>query len=730
MSDNAPISKPASLKPPPVLLLAALLFWGQHSDFVTFGAVAGVILESSRLIRFRMDLTEDDFRRLWNFCTLLTLALALYAFSNDEDIGGLSGLIHSSGAAGRHNASLATLNTATVLLRWFPMTLFLFIAAQLFSERGAVPLSAISSVFRRRRRRDAAGTPERNIDVTYPYFIVCLFSAGIHANNPEGTQYFFWEQCVLVAWALWPLRSRRFGLPAWLGLFLVVAAIGFAGQYSIMQAGRALENMNAEWIARWVRQRTDAEQSMTAIGQIGRLKLSSSIVIRLHADSGRMPPPYLREATYRDYHPQKQVWYVGGITASKGGTRSEFDEVGHDLHEPNSDNWLLLWGKTNTSTVNIACYLDGRAADNSGNCEGLLPLPSGTCRLENLPAISVKKNMTGAVMASEAGSLVIFDARYGPGETIDSPPDKALDFLVPTNEVAALDQVIGEMNLAGLTDSQKLQKIQGFFAQNFTYSTWQKQDKRPTTNETALTKFLLHSRSGHCEYFATATVLLLRELHIPARYAVGYAVHEPKGSGYVVRERDAHAWCLVWNSKAGNWMDFDTTPASWVEAEGANSANWFSDFWSWVGFEIAKAKLRFSQEDLRHYLLWVLIPLMILLLLQIVFRRRRQRRTGPDRKSSEKFFWPGLDSEFYELEQRLTERGVPRQAGEPLSGWLERMVVEPALTDLRGPLQRLLQLHYRYRFDPRGLNTEEREQLRREARACLDTLLQTKAASR
>jgi transglutaminase-like putative cysteine protease len=49
------------------------------------------------------------------------------------------------------------------------------------------------------------------------------------------------------------------------------------------------------------------------------------------------------------------------------------------------------------------------------------------------------------------------------------------------------------------------------------------------TNETPLARFLLRTRSGHCEYFATATVLLLRQLGIPARYAVGYAVHEASG---------------------------------------------------------------------------------------------------------------------------------------------------------------------------------------------------------
>jgi hypothetical protein len=711
MTEGAPTTKFSGVKTPPVLLLATLLFWGQQSDLVTFGAIMGVILESARLVKLRLDVTADDFRRLRNFCGLLALALALYAFSTNKLAGGLSSWLHASGANAGHDAEIASLNTATALFRWLPMTLFLLVAAEAFSERQAVPLSALSMYFRRHRQRSGGQTPERYVDVTYAYFIICLFSAGIHNN--DGGRTFFWGQCILLPWALWPLRSRRFGLAIWIVICAVVVAAGFGGQFGIGQAGRLLENYDAQWIARWMHQRTDALQSQTAIGRIGRLKLSSRIVIRLKPENGTLPPAYLREASYRDYNSQKQVWYAGG------GVHNDFDQVAQGNSA--GDAWLLLRAKTNTSAINIACYLEGRSPDGA-EFEGLLPLPPGSSRLENLPVISLGKNKTGSVLASSASGLAIFDAFYGPGETIDSAPDDRLDYLVPTNEVSALKQAISEINFSGTREDQKLLAVQNFFSDKFTYSTWQKVDKLATTNESSLTKFLLHSRTGHCEYFATATVLLLRELGIPARYAVGYAVHEPKGSGYVVRERDAHAWCLVWNRPAGAWENFDTTPASWVEAEGANTADWFSDFWSWIGFEISKGKLRLSQADYREYMIWALIPLMLLLLAQIIFRRRKRLPTGHNSVAAESFSWPGLDSEFYRLEKKLAEHGVPRQPGEPLSHWLERTLTEPALADLRAPLKQLLQLHYRHRFDPRGLSAAEREQFRQDVQTCLDNL--------
>ena len=103
-------------------------------------------------------------------------------------------------------------------------------------------------------------------------------------------------------------------------------------------------------------------------------------------------------------------------------------------------------------------------------------------------------------------------------------------------------------------------------------------------------------------------MLLLRELGIPARYAVGYAVHEPSRHGYVVREHDAHAWCLVWDEAKQTWKDFDTTPASWVaeETKSASAMQWLGDFGSWIRFQIAK--LRWGQANLRRYILWALFP--------------------------------------------------------------------------------------------------------------------------
>ena len=81
------------------------------------------------------------------------------------------------------------------------------------------------------------------------------------------------------------------------------------------------EGYNAQWMAQAsCGIELTRHKAMTAIGQIGRLKLSPRIVIRLEPkDEGRRAG-YLREASYRSYHSHRQAWY-------SGEARSDFADI-------------------------------------------------------------------------------------------------------------------------------------------------------------------------------------------------------------------------------------------------------------------------------------------------------------------------------------------------------------------------------------------------------------------
>jgi len=73
--------------------------------------------------------------------------------------------------------------------------------------------------------------------------------------------------------------------------------------------------------------------------------------------------------------------------------------------------------------------------------------------------------------------------------------------------------------------------------------------------------FLLRTRRGHCEYFASAMVLLLRAQGIPARLVTGFYGAEWSSweRRWVVRQSNAHAWVEAWLADGG-WTTFEPTP--------------------------------------------------------------------------------------------------------------------------------------------------------------------------
>ncbi len=69
-------------------------------------------------------------------------------------------------------------------------------------------------------------------------------------------------------------------------------------------------------------------------------------------------------------------------------------------------------------------------------------------------------------------------------------------------------------------------------------------------------------RTGFCEHYASAFVVLMRALDVPARLVAGYhgADPEPVDGWWTVRHSHAHAWAEVWQTGRG-WMRVDPTAA-------------------------------------------------------------------------------------------------------------------------------------------------------------------------
>ncbi|HSE18263.1 MAG TPA: DUF3488 and transglutaminase-like domain-containing protein [Pyrinomonadaceae bacterium] len=77
-----------------------------------------------------------------------------------------------------------------------------------------------------------------------------------------------------------------------------------------------------------------------------------------------------------------------------------------------------------------------------------------------------------------------------------------------------------------------------------------------------LADFLFNVKTGHCEYFATAMVVLLRTHGIASRLVNGFTSGEynDAAGAYTVRQFNAHSWVEVYFPETRSWVTFDPTP--------------------------------------------------------------------------------------------------------------------------------------------------------------------------
>lgn len=75
-------------------------------------------------------------------------------------------------------------------------------------------------------------------------------------------------------------------------------------------------------------------------------------------------------------------------------------------------------------------------------------------------------------------------------------------------------------------------------------------------------RFWLDRKTGFCEHYATAFVVILRAMNVPARVVTGFQGAEvnPVDGLHVVRNSDAHAWAEYWSAQRG-WVRIDPTAA-------------------------------------------------------------------------------------------------------------------------------------------------------------------------
>jgi protein-glutamine gamma-glutamyltransferase len=307
-------------------------------------------------------------------------------------------------------------------------------------------------------------------------------------------------------------------------------------------------------------------------------------------------------------------------------------------------------------------------------------------------------------------------------------------------------ELAGSVTRQAPTRYAKARVLEQYLRSNYGYSLV----LRGTPNSRdPLATFLFDVRKGHCEYFASSMVVMLRSIGIPARLVNGFRAGEYNslGDNWVVRQYHAHSWVEAYFPPYG-WVEFDATPA---DPHGSRNklvqfmANLTDaiDLWWWEdvinydsskqygmisalfsglerGQNKAKELLTSSYEKGRMGLAWIRSPQFLAaisrfgllgvsaILLAAALMVRRWRRHG--RSWLQRALHPGntqiAAASFYrEALALLADRGFKLDPGQTPLEFAHNLGHHPS----RQPVLALTQMYNSIRFGPPGMPFDHAE---------------------
>lgn len=667
--------------PPRFLLGCSLLFWGAMTGRPVIGLIAGLLVELRHWTTLRWDFDEDAVSRAWQFTTL-AIALAAVLIWLD----------------GNRYTALPS------LLSWMPPLLLPMQFIQAFGMRDSLPLSAFSFLARQRRSRNQRlGLAEDPTVFNFGnvVFATCMVAAsvGSRADSPA----FLPCLVLLTGWGIFGAGRSRLA-----SLIPVLAAAGLAGF-----GGKVGIEYFEEWLGRsagTARGRFDPNFSGTLIGALGLVRQSPDIVWRVRTEGNAPLPRLLRTGTFNTFIGNNwQNQRVAATDFNDLDTRIIGGKPYYLLDPRNTDGGpaATAAGEADRLPTLPSFWLRGAATE-----ESPLPLPGDVAGLADFELDGVERNTFGTVRIYPKNPVIDGGVYWKGGTNPDFPPIASEDLRLPIAEKETIRAVVAEIGIQPTDSLQaRLAALRTWFHKEFRYTRnltiRSGFDGRP--GPTAMTRFVKETRAGHCEYFATAAALILRDTGTPARYATGFALMEkdPKRGGWVIRGTHGHAWCRVWDGGSGAWIDFDPTPPDWMA--GATP-----EFTRMQLFNDALKRIRedffvWRNRPANRLAVSIAMSLVALALVAFISRRlwrSKRRLLGPGGPAT--YDGPRIRTPLHDVEIRARKLLGSRAPGQTFAGWLsgleEKLPESPQLREA-------IDLHQRLRFDPAPAPDEARQRL-------------------
>ncbi|MEK6620089.1 MAG: transglutaminase domain-containing protein, partial [Chloroflexota bacterium] len=266
----------------------------------------------------------------------------------------------------------------------------------------------------------------------------------------------------------------------------------------------------------------------------------------------------------------------------------------------------------------------------------------------------------------------------------------------------------------------KAEAIESFLRTNYRYAATV---RAPPPGRDPVDFFLFDLKEDFCEYFASAMIVMLREVGVPARLVEGFTTgtFDPTIGKYVVRETNAHAWVEVYFPGYG-WIEFEPTPSEtpFLRAEEPITSDPFGQgggeglqtedelagdfrvtereefFAESAGGDPAGSGFgAFARAVDPRPALAVLGALLLGLLAFLVRFEWRFRRFGP------------IEKAWGKTSLLAAYVGHPARPAQPTYEYADMLA--GIVPEARGPVRRIAEARVRERYAPSGASDDERE---------------------
>ena len=129
--------------------------------------------------------------------------------------------------------------------------------------------------------------------------------------------------------------------------------------------------------------------------------------------------------------------------------------------------------------------------------------------------------------------------------------------VLPSTLPARVGELARQVAEGAASPYQAAEAVESYLRREYKYD---QSIQAPPLGVDAVDYFLFESKTGYCDYYASAMVVMLRSIGIPARVASGYTSGswDSIRNGYTVLYSDAHAWVEVFFPNYG-WIVFEPT---------------------------------------------------------------------------------------------------------------------------------------------------------------------------